>query len=674
MLKQNIKHIILVSTLGLSLLYASGDNLSQQQEFQKIAVSYLKYSANHNFPEWKTSTIEKLTPFYSSNGDLLAYEASIIPTQNGQMKKQGYLFINVTKDKPLISTFSTTGESISAILKAYWENTYANQVVSAGLEVLDFKFLISPPSGYAIGVKLNGEASFLDEATFQDGYYIFTPFPDAKKLQYTYHKPKQSRTLKSNSQERIQFKKALLEGDYNSFFFQTESKKEIKTKKKTRDTKSISASFAPYHQEKSYWNDDRTDSYAGCGPIAWSILYEYWDERGYGNLIGSAAFNSYYDVKDQNVINMISLLREYMSAFIMKDKQTGVWQSEVVKGIYYAHHRGYNNFTAYSTTDNRWEALKQSINENKPSIAFYQYNYESNHIAVAYNYIDNYGSQNDIFCVRTGWEYPQIECKNTSYLLQTTVVNPAGNTPTKTDTSTTKYGAVAVSTANPHALIVGAKWNTTSREYAIDKAMEYCKQHTDKGCQLLTVIKDNCFALAQIPNENNGNYSVTSTLDKAQENALYYCNQRTDSNDCFIKLAFCSNNSHFISNNPSTQPDIPLPKLQIDPPVSHNDTYTAIAIAVNNGKLIRWGKSWNKSSLYEAKQAALKGCARSECKVIITGENQCISLAKVKNKDKGAYQKSNTYYEAEVGALNRCKNRDSGECFTVATVCSNGNH
>ena len=160
-----------------------------------------------------------------------------------------------------------------------------------------------------------------------------------------------------------------------------------------------------------------------------------------------------------------------------------------------------------------------------------------------------------------------------------------------------------------------------------------------------------------------------------QQKAINHCNKANNRNDCFIRLAFCSNKNGYIYHKyPPQDEENKPPKLQVDAPSTKNDEYAAIAIMVRDGQLIRWGRSWHKSSLYEAKQAALKECAKSSCKVIVTAKNQCVSLAKVRYQDKGSYKKTDNYYTAKSGALKKCNNRGDGECFTVTTVCTNGNH
>ena len=682
MLKAGVK-LCLILALSAGLVFAT-ENISVklQNEYTKIASSFVKQSAKELFPSWRDTNVTKLTPFYSVNNHLIAFEATLAKSYD-KNRSEGYLFITIPKDKPLINTFSATGNSISNILLKYWNDNYAKLCKEQDLRIEDFKFLIALPSSYAIGVKFSGTAEFLENIPEQNGYYIFTPFPQSRYVNYIFEKKRQTRGLgkkpihPAKENEREALKKALLNEDYNNTLFKIEDKGKIKRKKQTRDMNSVRGTFAPFYQEYRYWNDkDTTASYAGCAPVAWAILYEYWDERGYPKLLGSQYNNIHKTPIDEDVRKMISKLRIYMNAhtvFYKGSYLTGVSNDDVPKGIIYANERGYN-FSAFNEwTNHGWNGLKNEINNNRPALISYFSN-GLGHTAVAYRYIDMSGSQNDIFCVRTGWKYPNplTECQNKYYAKVVTIVHPE-TTEQPTVKKITKYGAVAVSIANPILITIGATWNTTSLEYAKQQALQNCQAKISTGCKLLKTIENSCLAIAQVPYQAKGSYAVASNITDAQNQARNSCNKYTGRNDCFTRFAFCSKKSGYVAhNNPARENKPTPPKPHVNPTTDKSDEYAAIAMSVRNGRLIRWGRSWHKSSLYEAKKAALEGCAYSDCKVIAFVKNYCVSVAKVKNQNRGSYYRAYSYNAAKYGALRNCNNRGFGECKSVTTVCAYG--
>lgn len=680
MLKRGLKLIITLA-MAAGMLY-SQDNISEklQSEYTKIAYSFVQQSAKKLFRNWKDTNVTKLTPFYSSNDHLIAFEASLAKSYDAN-RTQGYLFVTVQKDKPLINTFSVSGNSISNTLMKFWNDQYAQLCKDKELKIENFKFLIVLPSSYAIGVKITGDADFLDNVPQQNGYYIFTPFPQSQYADYTDKIKLQTRgsakkppISSADENEREAFKKALIDKDFDNVLFQVEDKGEIKYKKQTRDTISVHGTFAPFYQEYRYWNNNSIKSYAGCVPVAWSILYEYWDERGYANLVGSTNANRHYDVTDWDIRDMISRLRTLMDIEISETtRESGTDLSGVLKGVQYAHERGYYNFSAYIVNNSQgWNDVKKAIKQSLPPLVTI-YTTDIKHEAVAYKYIDMYGVSNDYICMRTGWSEQPDQCWNRIYTPAFTIVTPKGNENSTQHTNDIKYGAVAVSVDNPQIITIGAKWNTFSLEDAKQTALQSCRSQISTGCKLLKTVENGCFAIAQVPYQAKGSYATASNIENAQYKARHYCNYYSNTNDCFIRLAFCSNKKGYVAHTNPSRDNKPIPpKPQVTPKNDGSDEYAAIAMSVRDGRLIRWGRSWHKSSLFEAKKTALRACSHSDCKVIAYAKNQCVSVAKVKYQNIGSYVRADSYNAAKNGALRNCNNRGFGKCISVATACAQG--
>lgn len=284
-----------------------------------------------------------------------------------------------------------------------------------------------------------------------------------------------------------------------------------------------------------------------------------------------------------------------------------------------------------------------------------------------------YGTHNDYICARTGWQEQPDQCWNRIYTPVFTIVNPKANENSTEHTNDVKYGAVAVSVANPNIITIGATWNTPSLEYAKQKALQNCQSKISTGCKLLKTIENSCFAIAQVPYQAKGAYATASSIEDVQYQARNSCNKYTGRDDCFIRLAFCSNRSAYVAHyNPARDSKPTPPKPQVTPQNNSSDEYAAIAMSVRDGRLIRWGKSWHRSSLSQAKKSALEACLYSDCKVIAYAKNQCVSVAKVKNQNKGSYVRADSYDAAKYSALRNCNNRGFGECISVTTVCAQG--
>ena len=101
-----------------------------------------------------------------------------------------------------------------------------------------------------------------------------------------------------------------------------------------------------------------------------------------------------------------------------------------------------------------------------------------------------------------------------------------------------------------------------------------------------------------------------------------------------------------------------------DPP---KDRYGAIAYSPSAQ---RYGSSWNQPNGERAEQEAMRMCNRSDCKVLLTLENSCGSLAVARN---GGYvwAEGSSLYEAKLRASNRCT-AEHRSCKLRCSVCSGG--
>ena len=85
----------------------------------------------------------------------------------------------------------------------------------------------------------------------------------------------------------------------------------------------------------------------------------------------------------------------------------------------------------------------------------------------------------------------------------------------------------------------------------------------------------------------------------------------------------------------------------------------------------KYGYSWNEDSAQRADDAALKGCATQNCKIVFrTGPRQCGAIAMAAdNKSWGGAQRDRRD-AAELAAMENCQKRTAGQCKIRAAECN----
>lgn len=105
-------------------------------------------------------------------------------------------------------------------------------------------------------------------------------------------------------------------------------------------------------------------------------------------------------------------------------------------------------------------------------------------------------------------------------------------------------------------------------------------------------------------------------------------------------------------------------------PVFTGTWYSAIA---KSGSKLGWGASWHETTQEAANRSAVQSCAKSgqnDCKVVMAGANNCLSLAESKSDGLwGAAASGLDRQGAIADATGNCRKSGGRECSVVVTPC-----
>jgi len=428
-----------------------------EDEAVNIAKGFVRFQGEQGgFTQWVGATVPKLEKIYSSNGIIMAYEASVT-TSDGQ--PSGYVMINARKGGGVAPVFSPEGESITTELNNYFNgllNALEEVKKTYGLTKVAVKehvILGKLPVAFAIGVKLDNLdefapypdlVKFFDELPEQDGWYIFSDALENANQDYHYEEMMEdpearglsdceTKALEDKLSEEDSFRQALANQDYSGQEFTEESSGSI-SKDEDKGYRQIGGYFSPYNQEPYSWS---TGGYCvtGCGPVAWGIVLDYWDRYGYSNLLPNG--DAHYDHRDSTVRWMMNELRRYLKTFCTREGGA-TYTSYMDRGTIFTRDRGYNFksttfYGYYVGRSNLWQNLMVSVNNGWPAIVVVdaaefmggRNTGNPNHFVVADFYNDRYGTQCDYFCAKAGWGSNRSQCVSAYNLYDLVVIQPS---------------------------------------------------------------------------------------------------------------------------------------------------------------------------------------------------------------------------------------------------------
>lgn len=149
------------------------------------------------------------------------------------------------------------------------------------------------------------------------------------------------------------------------------------------------------------YNQSRTKCKTGYTPVAWGIIYEYWDRHGYPFLVGETEGTDNRRTLDKDVQAMFDELRT--------DMQTscggGTTLDLQLDGLLYTHRRGYGFDASYVTVPDRYSTTKRELQAQRPLLINYDAGSED-HTAVVYFLHDEGSLKENFVRIKTGWQSP----------------------------------------------------------------------------------------------------------------------------------------------------------------------------------------------------------------------------------------------------------------------------
>jgi len=218
-----------------------------EDEAMNIAKGFIRFQGEQGgFTQWVGATVPKLEKIYSSNGIVMAYEATVT-SLDGQ--PSGYVMINARKGGGVAPVFSPEGESITTELNNYYSGLLSalegikTNLGLTKIAVTEHVILGKLPVAFAIGIKLSNMdeltpypdlVKFFDELPEQDGWFIFSDAPENLDQDYHYDETMEdpearglsdceTKALEDKLSEEDSFRQALANQDYSGQAFTEES-------------------------------------------------------------------------------------------------------------------------------------------------------------------------------------------------------------------------------------------------------------------------------------------------------------------------------------------------------------------------------------------------------------------------------------------------------------------
>jgi len=413
------KHIFLDSNKDVyalelknnNLLTHSNTNEIKKNEAYKIAKGfiYFKSELENLRLEWKNTFISDCTPFYSSNGMLLAYEFEVKTHSN---EPKGYIIVNAIKGFGSIKKYSSSGLSLSKSLRLSLSQFLHSCINGIDTDIqnssLEYKFFTSMnhPS-CAVGFRnvqnsgsINKDINILKE----NAWYIINQNIDHMSLTSYSH------NLNVNEECK----------QYHSITIENENKFRnlLMNKDKLLNEKPIpirvgrigkgKSEFNNFYQTRDNWLSPYPEEFCqssmtGCAPIALAMVLEYWDRRGFNNIVSDLIGNTNNDVKDLDVWLMLHAIRVTIGTDCTGN--TDMIDAPNIK--YYLVNKGYNFRVGIRINyEYIWRNIMININNQHPPVLRYRMKNGAAHYVVVYEYVQyplKYYYLNEI-SVKTGWK------------------------------------------------------------------------------------------------------------------------------------------------------------------------------------------------------------------------------------------------------------------------------
>ncbi|MBI5440285.1 MAG: hypothetical protein HY900_03635 [Deltaproteobacteria bacterium] len=176
---------VLAATILFTPTFGSSETLTEAEALEVASAHIAWLTSNGLKPEWNGVKAGNVTPFYSSNLRLRAYEVEVHANDG---TPSGGILVNPETGSGAIFASHTQGRSLSRILL-----DYAQEVgIPLGTTPRDYVFLLSTPAcQFALGLRNIPLVSLPSVAKgfYEDGLLIVAPEPDFRKP--IYHWPRE---------------------------------------------------------------------------------------------------------------------------------------------------------------------------------------------------------------------------------------------------------------------------------------------------------------------------------------------------------------------------------------------------------------------------------------------------------------------------------------------------
>lgn len=467
-----------------------------------IAAGFLNAQVESgNRPEWHGAFVDDLVAFHDSRGVVQAYEAEVV---DGAREPAGWIMVEAWDVLPPVSAFTTAGPSNFAQLSARYRAERGG-----GTAVDEMVPLWVGPSSAALDVHEAGGA-VIRIAPFPE--LANAPYDGEARLASARDAPGDPEDVGPASRARGELREMYVADRYDP---STMGARRVGLAGRATSFGVVagegSRSFSPFNQEDRPWTNGNCNT--GCTPVAFGILIEYWDRNGYPTLVGNPGDDANTDHTDDDVRWLMDQLRSRMSTYCVGDtrRSAATDSPNYVRAADHINTRNAGQWTVDDTVvpEVRWLRLMGQIDVQNPVIVHYDASHQDgpvNHSAVAYEYTDNFGSDNDWICAQKGhgflpnpeqamtWDCFQRTTAGTYYHV-TRIMRPTGAPPPRT-TGTSARVTVGGITLGANQYVCAAGRNHPARRALLVGAGSY---ETTVPTSILSTDVDMVFWVATTP-------------------------------------------------------------------------------------------------------------------------------------------------------------------------------
>jgi hypothetical protein len=363
-------------------------------EARTIAAEFVRMHATSGAcPNWMAAEVGEATPFYSTAASYpLAYEFPVIKDR----VIVGAVLCGATEGAAAVISYMPDGQSIATQLRAAVEAESKRPVA------VNARYFYGGASQFGIQVKVASQSDL------PVGSETLTVIPEETTILYSFSFVPQTRADWENyfhADFRVSRQWVEAERSVRGDFLAKPANSRVQSSassKVTVSTGRLAGLPSDFLQETRKWSNGTCPT--GCSPLAAAIAFEYWDQHGYPNLIGSDSKNrSHSSASHDDVVAALKELRKGMGTFC-NGRVGSTYPISIAKGAEsFAKGRGYKKFSADYNVTFRFTKIIGEINAQRPPLLSYEQGpQQEGHTAVPYYYSDSSKDSDDEVCVKSG--------------------------------------------------------------------------------------------------------------------------------------------------------------------------------------------------------------------------------------------------------------------------------